>query len=67
MKKAEIHANRETAYTLRDYIDAFYDCNNSEFARQQGVTRQQVNEWLSKDFIVMHDTLYSPRRTLKSS
>lgn len=62
----EIQDGSEKAYPLRDYIDVFYGGNNSEFARHQVVNRQQVNEWLGKDFIVMCDTLFSPRRVLRS-
>ncbi len=64
--ECEIDDGAEKAYTLRDYIDVFYGGNNSEFARSQAVTRQQVNEWLGKDYIVMCDTLFSPRRVLSS-
>lgn len=36
------------------------------FARAQGVSRQQVNEWLVKEFIVVDWQLYSPRREMKT-
>lgn len=62
--EAEILDNREVAYPLEDYIKVFYGGNKSAFARQQGTTRQQVNDWLGKGFIVMKETLFSPRRVL---
>lgn len=56
-----------TAYTLRDYIEKHWDGNQAAFARAQGVSRQQVGEWIGKGFIVVDDVLYSQRRLLKNS
>lgn len=64
--ETEIHDDRIDAYSLRDFIEVFYGGNNSEFARANGITRQQVNEWIGKDFIVMNETLFSPRRLLET-
>ena len=54
------------ACTLLEFITARFEGNQSAFARAQGVSRQQVNEWLSKGFIVVGEQLYSPRRELKT-
>jgi DNA-binding transcriptional regulator YiaG len=54
------------ACTLLEFIAEKFGGNQSEFARAQGVSRQQVNEWLVKDFIVFDGQLYSPRRKLKT-
>ena len=50
---------------LSDYIDNHYGGNKAAFARANGVLAQQVTQWVNNDFIVVDDTLYSPRRELK--
>lgn len=55
------------ACTLLEFIAEKYGGNKSEFARAQGVSRQQVNEWLVKKFIVFDGELYSRRRTLATN
>lgn len=52
--------------TLRDYIANYYGGNNSEFARATGETRQQVNKWISKGYIVVNHTLCKPHKELPS-
>ena len=54
------------ACTLLEFIDKHFDGNQSAFGRAQGVSRQQVREWVEKDFIVVDGQLYSPRRELKT-
>jgi len=54
------------ACTLLEFIDLHFDGNQSAFGRAQGVSRQQVREWVDKDFIVVDGQLYSPRRELKT-
>lgn len=51
--------------SLRNYIAKKYNSSQSEFARANGVSRQQVTQWLNKDFIVVDGKLYSVRRELK--
>ena len=53
-----------TAYTLREYIDKFYEGSQLAFAVAQGVKRQQVTQWLDKNFIVVDKKMYSKRRDL---
>jgi hypothetical protein len=54
------------ACTLLDWIDLHFESNQSAFGRAQDVSRQQVREWVEKDFIVVSGQLYSPRRELKT-
>lgn len=61
--KAETQAK---ACTLLEWIDKHFNGNQSAFGRAQGVSRQQVREWVDKDFIVVDGQLYSPRRELKT-
>jgi len=49
---------------LRAYIKKYYRDSQSDFARAQGVQRQQVTQWINKNFIVKDHVLYSPRREL---
>ena len=56
--------SKAVAVSLRDYIKAEYNGNNSQFARQIGVQPAQVTQWLVKEFIVVDDALYSRRRDL---
>ncbi|MGG8042492.1 helix-turn-helix domain-containing protein [Klebsiella aerogenes] len=51
---------------LTEYIDKYYGGNKSEFARENGVMPQQVNNWVNGDYIVIAGVLYSPRRELKA-
>lgn len=53
--------------TLHEYIDRHFDGNQTAFANAQGVKKQQVTQWLAKGFIVVDDTLYSPRRVLEKT
>lgn len=50
---------------LADYIQEHYGGNQAAFAKAQGVKPQQVTQWINKEFIVVDDVLYSPRRELK--
>jgi hypothetical protein len=49
---------------LRNYIKKHYADSQALFAATVGVQRQQVTQWLKKDFIVVEGHLYSPRRVL---
>ena len=49
---------------LQAYINQRYQGNQAAFARAQGVKPQQVTQWLKKDFLVVNDKLYYPRRAL---
>jgi len=53
--------------TLLEYIGKYFDGNQSRFAEAQGVKKQQVTQWLAKGFIVVGDTMYSPRRGLEKT
>ncbi|MEL0637629.1 hypothetical protein V6259_12750 [Marinomonas sp. TI.3.20] len=59
------NASRPAARTLREYIDEEFYGSNRDFAAAQGVQPPQVTQWLNKDFIVVNESLYSPRRELK--
>lgn len=50
--------------TLDGYIKKNFGNNKGAFAATQGVQAPQVTQWLNKNFIVVGDTLYSPRRQL---
>ena len=50
--------------TLPQYIAENYNGSQVEFAKAQGVKRQQVTQWIAKGFIVEGGVLYSPRREL---
>lgn len=52
------------AITLTEYIQRYFDGSQVDFAAKQGVAKQQVTQWISKDFIVIDDVLYSSRREL---
>ena len=60
----EIVTRRE-AITLETYIAERFNGSQAAFAAAQGVKPPQVTQWLNKDFIVVDDMLYSPRRELK--
>ncbi|MBD1225995.1 hypothetical protein [Xenorhabdus griffiniae] len=52
-------------YSLEDYIKVYYQGVKAEFARKQGVSPQQVSQWIKQGFIVTKDhKLYSWRRDL---
>ncbi len=53
--------------TLLKYIEKHFDGSQVEFANTQGIKKQQVTQWLAKGFIVIDDTLYSPRRVLSKT
>ena len=50
--------------SILDYIQTFYNGNQSAFAASQGVHRAQITQWINKEFIVIDHVLYSPRREL---
>ena len=50
--------------TLTQYIKENFNGVQVEFAKAQGVKRQQVTQWIAKGFIVDCGVLYSPRREL---
>jgi len=49
---------------LLEYIKKHHGGNQAAFAACQGVQPPQVSQWISKGFIVVGGTLYSPRRAL---
>ena len=49
---------------LAEYIKIHFK-TQAAFAAAQGVGKQQVTQWIEKDFIVVDHILYSPRRDLK--
>lgn len=54
----------EEIMKLEEFIKNHYD-SQADFARVQGVTRQQVTKWLNADFRVINGRLFSYRRDLK--
>ena len=50
--------------TLTDYIGRHYGGNNAAFARANNVHPQQVTRWIRGKFIVIGNTMYSPRRDI---
>jgi hypothetical protein len=54
-------------YSLIDYIAVNFNGSQTAFANAQGVKLLQVTQWINKNFIVVDNVLYSPRRTLKKS
>ena len=49
---------------LIKYIEQHFNGSRTAFGDAQGVSKQQVNRWLTGDFIVIGNTLYSSRREL---
>ncbi|EIW6162742.1 hypothetical protein MF451_003739 [Salmonella enterica subsp. enterica serovar Saintpaul] len=49
---------------VREYIALHYGGNQALFAKAQGTNPQAVTRWIRDDFIVVRDTVYSPRRAL---
>ncbi|MFV0535558.1 MAG: hypothetical protein ACK5MR_18205 [Cumulibacter sp.] len=54
------------AQTLGEYIASQFGGSQRRFAEAQGVAPPQVTQWLKKEFIVVDDRLYSPRRILNT-
>jgi len=58
------------AELLKDHINSKYEGNKAAFARAKGTSRQQIQTWILKGFIVVTDDdgmivdLYSKRRSL---
>lgn len=52
------------AVSLREYINLEHKGSQVKFAVANGVKKQQVTQWLNKEFIVVDEVLYSPRREL---
>ena len=52
---------------LIKYIEKYYNGNQSEFARAEGVSRQHVQKWVSSDWQVIGNQLVSQKRILKKS
>lgn len=50
--------------TLTTFIEKHFNGNKSAFARSQDVTPQQVTPWIREGWIVVENTLYSPKREL---
>lgn len=50
---------------LIEYIEKKFEGSKQKFADSEGVKLPQVYQWIDKGFIVVNDTLYSPRRELK--
>lgn len=55
---------REIVYSLKEYINLFFQGSQKEFAIIQGVSPTQVTQWIKKEFVVMNNKLYSFRRDL---
>lgn len=51
---------------VKDYIAIHYGGNQALFAKAQGTNPQAVTRWIRENFIVVRDTVYSPRRQLHS-
>ncbi len=49
---------------LIEYIETHFNGNRTEFGHAQGVSKQQVNKWLAGGWLVIGDTLLSPKREL---
>lgn len=49
---------------VKDYIAIHYGGNQALFAKSQGTNPQAVTRWIKENFIVVRDTVYSPRRQL---
>lgn len=49
---------------LADYIKAYYNGSQRQFAQALDVKPQQVTKWLNMGCIVVDHTLYSPRRDI---
>ena len=56
--------DKNIAYKLEDYIAEFYG-SNVDFANDNGVSKQQVTNWISDQYIVVDNVLYSKRRDIK--
>ena len=55
----------EHQYTpLGDHIAEHHDNNASQFAREMGVTRQNVYHYLKRGFVIIAGQLYGPVREL---
>ncbi len=52
--------------SLKEYIEKYFNGSQKSFAQAQGVQAAQVTQWLKKDFIVVNDVMYSPRRELNN-
>lgn len=48
--------------TLKGYIEFYHAGSQADFARQMGVTPQQVTKWIKGEWVVIDHKLYSPRR-----
>lgn len=62
VKTKAVIENAVSGYNLRGYIDLHHQGVAADFARHMGVTRQQVNKWLSDGWVVINHQLYSPQR-----
>jgi DNA-binding transcriptional regulator YdaS (Cro superfamily) len=51
--------------SLADYIAENYGGNQSAFARDQGVKRSQITQWLAGDYVIADGALYLKRRDIK--
>lgn len=59
-----VSSANNTAYTLKDFIAKFYG-SNVAFSEANGVTKQQVSNWIRDNYIVVDSVLYSQRREIK--
>ena len=50
---------------LSDYIEKHYNGSRVDFAASQSTSKQQVNKWLSGQWLVIDGRLYSPKQELK--
>ncbi|MAD44094.1 MAG: hypothetical protein CMH98_03735 [Oceanospirillaceae bacterium] len=58
----------QLARALSQYIDDEFGGSQMDFARAQGVEKQQVQKWLKRmDVVVVGNKLYSYRRDLNST
>jgi hypothetical protein len=51
---------------VKDYIALHYGGNQARFAQAQNTNPQAVTRWIKENFIVVHHTVYSPRRSLSA-
>jgi len=47
-----------------DYINKHHEGNQSEFALYQLTTRQQVQKWIKKEYIIVDGKLYRPMQKI---
>lgn len=53
--------------TIHEYVDFHHGGVLTEFAHSQGVSKQAVNGWIKKGFMIFDNRLYSPRRVFRDT